>query len=427
MSRVHVIGAGLAGLSAALRLAERGVSVDLYEAAPQAGGRCRSFYDERVDRVIDNGNHLLLGANDAAFAYMKAIGGDKAVTAVAPASFPFFDLANGEAWTVRPNRGRIPWWMFVESRRVPRTRAADYLSALRLLHAQPTETVADRLGGRSRLAETFWEPLVVSVMNASLDEAAAQPLATVLRETFGRGEVACRPWIALGGLSAALVEPALARLKQLGVVYHPSWRLMRIDREIGRVTALRFDAGTVELGAGDRAVLAVPPYIAAELLPGLKVPAGTRAIVNAHFRLPEPVRLPGGQPLLGLINGTVQWIIARGDIVSITVSAADALADLPVEQLLPRLWRDVARVLGRSADAVPPVRLIKERRATFLQTPANQKYRPPTVTAWHNLFLAGDWTDTGIPATIESAVRSGVAAATAISRAGPGLFNLEVS
>jgi squalene-associated FAD-dependent desaturase len=366
--------------------------------------------------VIDNGNHLMLGANHAAFAYMKAIGGSNAVTEIAPAAFPFFDLANGETWTIRPNAGRIPWWMFAGSRRVPRTRATDYLSALCLMYPKPDDTVADRLDRRARLTEVFWEPLVVSVMNASLEEAAARPLATVLHETFGRGEAACRPWVALGGLSAALVEPALARLAQLGVVYHPSWRLMRIDKEIARVTALRFDAGTVDLGPDERCVLAVPPHAAAELLPGLSVPDGTRAIVNAHFRLPSPVRLPGGQPLLGLVNGTVQWLIARGDIVSITVSAADALADLPADQLLPRLWRDTARVLGLPADAIPPARLIKEKRATFLQTPANQKYRLPAVTAWHNLFLAGDWTDTGLPATIESAIRSGVTAVEAVLR-----------
>ncbi len=420
MKRVHVIGAGLSGLSAALRLAERGIAVSLYESSPQAGGRCRSFYDERVDRVIDNGNHLLVGANEAAFAYMKAIGGEKAVTEIAPATFPFMDLSTGESWAIRPNAGRVPWWIFAESRRVPRTRAWHYATALRLLRAGPAATVADCLDRGSRLTTAFWEPLVVSVMNASLEDAAAQPLAAMLRETFGRGETACRPWIALGGLSAALVDPALERLAQLGVTCHPSWRLVQVEREIGRVTALRFDSGRVEIGADERIVLAVPPYIAAELLPGLSVPAGARAIVNAHFRLDEAVRLPGGRPLLGVINGTVQWVVARGDIASITVSAADALLDVPADELLRRLWSDVARVLERPEAAMPPVRLIKERRATFAQTPANQKYRPRTETAWQNLFLAGDWTDTGLPATIESAIRSGVAAARAVvTSAGP--------
>ena len=414
MTRVHVVGAGLSGLSAALRLAERGIAVSLYEAAPQAGGRCRSFHDDRLDRVIDNGNHLLVGANHAAFAYMKAIGGTPAVVEIAPATFPFLDLATGESWAIRPTQGRIPWWIFSESRRVPRTHALDYLTAVRLLRAGPAATVADCLDVRSRLAEMFWTPLVVSVMNASPEDAAAQPLAAMLRETFGRGEAACRPWIAMGGLSAALVDPALRRLAELGVVYHASWRLVQIEKDAARVTALRFDAGRVEVGANDHVVLAVPPFAAAELVPGLVVPTGARAIVNAHFRLPAPVQLPGGRPLLGIVNGIVQWLIARGDIASITVSAADALLNVATEELLPRLWDDVARALKQPGAPMPPARLIKERRATFAQTPENQKYRPPTTTAWRNLFLAGDWTATELPATIESAIRSGAAAARAI-------------
>ncbi|HEX9461362.1 MAG TPA: hydroxysqualene dehydroxylase HpnE [Alphaproteobacteria bacterium] len=411
MTRVHIIGAGLAGLSAALHLAARKVAVTLYEAAPQAGGRCRSFYDDRLDRVIDNGNHLLLGANDAAFTYMRTIGGVPAMTEIAPAEFPFLDLTTGEQWSLRPNAGRIPWWILDPHRRVPHTSAWDYLSALRLLRPTPWSTVADVIDLQTRLAETFWTPIVVAVMNAPPEQAAAHPLAFMLRETFGRGEAACRPWVALEGLSTALVDPALGRLSVLGGTYRGGWRLVHVEKDIGRVSKLRFDAGEVAIDDDARVILAVPPYAAAELLPGLVVPEGSNAIVNAHFRLDQPVPLPGGRPLLGIINGTVHWLIARGDILSITVSAADTLIDIPAEVLVPRLWRDVARALRLPEGPVPPVRLIKEKRATFAQTPANLRRRPKPVTAWKNLFLAGDWTDTGLPATIESAVRSGVAAA----------------
>jgi hydroxysqualene dehydroxylase len=138
---------------------------------------------------------------------------------------------------------------------------------------------------------------------------------------------------------------------------------------------------------------------------------GSRAIINAHFRLDNPARLPGGEPLLGLINGTAQWLIARDDVVSVTVSAADALVDTPAEILLATLWADVARALSVPEMPAPPGRLIKERRATFAQTPENQRRRPGPVTAYRNLFLAGDWTDTGLPASIEGAIRSGRIAA----------------
>jgi hydroxysqualene dehydroxylase len=416
---VHVIGAGLAGLSSALRLAERRCPVTVYEAAPRAGGRCRSFHDDRLDRVIDNGNHLLLGANDAALSYLKATGGRAAIAELAPARFPFLDLASGARWAIRPNAGRFPWWIFSPARRVAGTRALDYLSVLRLRYPPASATVADCVDPHSRLGETFWSPLVVSVMNADLEHAAAAPMAEMLRRTFGRGEAACRPLIALDGLSAALVEPALARLDERGVAYRDGWRLVHIEKEPGRVTALVFDAGRVELGPEDRVVLAVPHYAAAELLPGLIVPEGSSPIVNAHFRVPPGTDLMGAPPLLGLINATAQWVIVRGDIVSVTVSAAETIVDMTNDLLLAVLWADVARALKLAADPLPPGRIVKEKRATFAQTPQNQARRPPPVTAWRNLVLAGDWTATGLPATIESAITSGNAAAQALLSASP--------
>ncbi len=418
MTRVHVIGAGLAGLSAALHLAERGRAVTLYEAAPQAGGRCRSFLDDQLDRVIDNGGHVVMGANRAAMDFLHTTGGIRAMTGIVPASFPFIDLDSGESWAIRPNAGPLPWWVLSPDRRVPRTRARDYLSALRLLCASADAVVANCIDVQSRLAVALWVPLCVAVMNALPETAAARPLGRMLRETFGRGEAACRPWVAANGLSAAFVDPALARLSSLGVSYRAGWRLIGIERAIGQATALRFDAGHVDLAADDLVVLAVPHYAAADLLPGLAVPDGATAIVNAHFRLDRPAVLPGGRPLLGLVNGTAQWLIVHGDIVSVTVSAADALVDRPAAELLPLLWRDVARTLGTADLPMPPARLIKERRATFIASPQNERRRPGPVTAWRNVFLAGDWTDTGIPATIESAIRSGIAVGRAILAAG---------
>jgi squalene-associated FAD-dependent desaturase len=415
--RIHVVGAGLAGLAAAWRLAEDGFAVTLYEAAPQAGGRCRSLFDEHLGCVIDNGGHVLLGANRAALQFLAATGGLAAMTEVAPAAIPFRDLVSGETWTLRPNAGPLPWWILSRRRRVPRTRAADYLAVRHLLAPDADATVAECIDAASRLTAALWEPLGIAVMNAPLSAAAAQPFARMLRATFGHGEAACRPWLARSGLSAAFVDPALKRLAARGGEFRPGWRLARVEATPDAVRALRFDEERIALG-DDRVVLAVGPHVAADLLPRLRVPLGANAIVNAHFRLDPPARLPGDlPPLLGLIGGTAQWLIARDDLVSVTVSAADNLVDRPAGELLPVLWADVARILGRAEAPMPPGRLIKERRATFAQTPANERRRPAARTAWRNLFLAGDWTATGLPATIEGAIRSGIAAARAAANA----------
>ena len=412
--RIHVIGAGLAGLAAAWRMAEDGYAVTLYEAAPQAGGRCRSFLDLTLDRVVDNGGHVLLGANRAALGLLRATGGLSAMTEIAPAAFPFHDLSTGESWVLRPNAGPLPWWIFSKNRRVPGSQCGDYLTALSLLRAHDGATVTDCLKP-SLLTTRLWEPLAVAVMNAPMSEAAARPLGRTLLGVFGRGESSCRAWIANAGLSAAFVEPTLKRLNERGAEFRPGWRLARLEIGADGANALIFDEERVAIEPGERVVLAVPPSIAADLLPGLTVPEGGNAIVNAHYRLERPVALPGGRPLLGLIGSNAQWLIARDDIVSVTVSGADALVDRPANDLLDLLWSDVGRALGITTPR-PAARLIKERRATFAQTPENQRRRPPAATRYPNLFLAGDWTDTRLPATIEGAVRSGLVAARAAIR-----------
>jgi hypothetical protein len=173
------------------------------------------------------------------------------------------------------------------------------------------------------------------------------------------------------------------------------------------VLALEFPDMTVPLNSADMVVLAVPPFVAKELLPELTVPTEFRAIVNGHFRYPTPKGIP---PILGVIGGTAEWIFSFEDRISVTVSGADAIVDREREELALLLWQDVRAAL-RISDDLPRWQIVKEKRATFAATPEQDMRRPPTKTSCHNLFLAGDWIDTGLPATLEGAVRSGEAAA----------------
>jgi squalene-associated FAD-dependent desaturase len=412
--RVHVVGAGLAGLSAAVRLAAAGHSVDIYESAGHAGGRCRSFHDQHLDQLIDNGNHLLLSGNRAVLDYLREIGSADSLTGPERAAFPFFDLAADLRWTVRPDRGVIPWSIFSAKRRVPGSTVGEYLRGLRLARARPDDTVAQCLGADSVLYRRFWEPLAVSVLNTDAAEGSAQLLWPVIRETFGRGEAACRPLMARQGLSESFVTPALAYLQARGGQVAFQHRLRQLVREDGRIGGLDFGNGVVGIGADDSVVLAVPPAMASELVPGLSVPSQSRAIVNGHFRVPDA---PRGTPFLGLVGGTAQWLFVRGDIVSVTVSAADQLAEQPADEIARLIWSDVSAALALPNTLPERYRIVKEQRATFAQTPEQVTRRPGAQTEWDNLFLAGDWTDTGLPATIEGTIRSGNIASEMIMNA----------
>jgi squalene-associated FAD-dependent desaturase len=421
---VHVVGAGLAGLSCAVRLAAAGLRVAVHEATDHGGGRCRSLFDPVLERVIDNGNHLLLSGNVATHRYLRDIGAADTMASPPSAVFPFLDVRSGERWVVRPNRGPVPWWIFVPSRRIPKTRPRDYLAALRLLRARPEATVAECFGALGPAYERFWRPLAVAVLNTEPEQAAARLLWPVVKLTFGKGAGASRPCVAKDGLSASLVDPAVAFLRARGAAISFNRRLRALGLEDNCVTELRFTDGAVPVGEREQVVLAVPPSAAKDLVPGLDAPVESSAIVNAHFRLPEaPAPLPFGSSLLGLVGGTAEWLFLRRDVASVTVSAATSLATEEAEPIAARVWPEVALALGlsRHAALLPPYRVIKERRATFAQTPESLPLRPPTRTAFANLFLAGDWTGTGLPATIEGAVVSGANAARAALKTLRGL------
>jgi squalene-associated FAD-dependent desaturase len=416
MAIVHVIGAGIAGLSCAVRLASHGTRVALYEATDHGGGRCRSYTDAALGRTIDNGNHLLLTCNDAALGYLESVGARDTLIDVGRAVFPFVDLANGARWALRPNDGRIPWWIFAADRRIPGTRVGDYLSLLSLMREGGDETVAAKVAPSHPLYRPLVEPFTVAVLNAAPSEAAAALLAPVLRATFGRGGAACRGLVVRDGLSASFVEPGLRTLTRLGATLHFNHRLREFAFAGDRVVGLRFAQASIDVAPEDRVVLAVPPRIAAALLPGLGVPEGSRAILNLHFRLPAPPSLKIETPYLGVLGGVAQWLFLRGDVVSVTISAADALIDQPAEALAALVWRDVTRALALPPETpIPAYRVIKEHQATFAQIPQSLALRPPTRTRHPNMALAGDWTATGLPATIEGAATSGQRAAACVA------------
>jgi hydroxysqualene dehydroxylase len=407
MHTAHIVGAGLAGLSAAVELAARNRRVQLYEAGHYAGGRCRSYLDAELGCRIDNGNHLLLAGNRAALRYLARVGATGTLERHRDAAFPFVDAETGERWIVRPNRGALPWWILSARRRVPGTRAADYLPVLRLRGASPSKTVTDVLGRERPLFRRLWEPLAVAALNTGADAVSARLFWRVLAETLGRGAAACRPLEPREGLSETFVDPALAWLRAQGAHIRFGARLRALHFDGNRVSALLFDAGPIELGPGDSLILAVPAMVAARLAPALRVPDRYSPIVNAHFLRSSPA----AAPFIGVIGGTAQWIFRKGEVLSVTVSAADKIVDRPAEELGELLWRDVALAYHLPAQPVPPVRIVKERRATFLASPVQLSRRPGTKTQWANLLLAGDYVDTGLPATIEGAVASGIAAA----------------
>ena len=404
---IHIAGAGLSGLAAAVELAQRGRKIVLHEAAAQAGGRCRSYFEPMLGMEIDNGNHLVLSGNSDTMRYADVLGTRAQLTGPPEAAFDFVDLANQQRWTLRPNAGRLPWWIFSPKRRVPGTSALDYLALGRLMLARKGATIAGTMACTGLLWQRLWHPLLLAALNTEPEAASAALAGAVVRESLARGGNACQPLIAAKGLSSAFVDPALAQIAAQGGTVRLGQRLRGLRLNEGRVAGLDFGGETVELGPQDQLILAVPSWVAGSLVPDLPVPEQRRAIVNGHFRFDAPAGTPA---MLGVVNGTVEWIFVFPGRISITVSGADRLLERSREELAEVFWREIQLALGISA-TLPAWQVIKEKRATFAALPEEDARRPSAKTAWANLFLAGDYTATGLPATIEGSIRSGFLAA----------------
>lgn len=408
---VHVIGSGLAGLAAALALDPARYDISVHEAARHAGGRCRSYFDRDLGTTIDNGNHLVLSGNTAVRDHLRTVGAEGKLSGPADAMFDFLDLATGARWTVRPNAGPLPWWIFSEARRVPGTRWHDYLALGKLLRADPEAPIGSVMRCAGPLYERLWRPFLVAALNTEPATSAAGLAARVIRETLAKGGRACRPLIAHEGLADAFVAPAITTLEARGAKIRFDRRLRAIVAAEGRAATLDFGEDTIVLGDGDRVILAVPAPVAKILLPAIDVPTEFRSIVNAHFMIQPPQDFP---PMLGLINSATEWIFRFPNRLSVTISDADRFLGVDKDQLARQIWGEVAKATGLAAEPMPKHKLITEKRATFAALPEQDARRPGPRTTLSNLVLAGDWVQNGLPSTIEGSLRSGRAAVAAL-------------
>jgi len=414
-SKVFVVGAGLAGLSTAVNCIQNGHEVRVFEATNHAGGRCRSFKDTVLNRTINNGNHLILNGNIGVKKYLTDINALDNFTTSQVASFEFLDIKTNERWSLQPSSGAIPWWMIQPNKRIPNTRLRDYFSLLKLIFARH-EALADLVDPSRPIFDRLWQPLSQAVLNTNAHEGSAALIWKMLSNTLLKGSNSSLPLLTKTHLSSALIEPAITYLKANGSIPEYGMRLRSLKINGSKISAIQFNNHNITLNNEDAIILALPPNEISALLPNITVPTKTNAILNVHYRLDDKPRLPNNAPFIGIVGGTAQWLFKQDDIYSVTISDAGILAKKSNQEIAGIVWQDISQILEVDKRNQPISRVIREMRATFAQTPEENKRRPDAHTVWKNLFLAGDWTNTGLPATIESAVISGQKAAKMLSK-----------
>lgn len=405
--RTHIVGAGIAGLSAALAVAKEGGEAVLYEAAPQPGGRCRTVH--ATDGFFhDNGTHVLFTANWHALSFLKAVGARKRWVEPEAAGLPLYDLQTGTVQRI----GLSPWSWLRPSRRPQGLGIADLTRIVRLAFPAQECSVASIIGNRPIL-DSLIGPLTIAVLNTPPNVASARRLATALRRLLWPRSG--RLLVAKNGLSEDLIQPAVETLQARGIPLLAGQRLKNLLTHNSRVIGLTLTDRTVALGPADRVILALPPYEIERLLPTMPVPQRFEAILNVHYRV-QGLETPR---FIGFTSALTQWLLVRRDHVSVTISAADAMVNGSTGNTAAIVWREIAptlRSLGLDVSAAhqPEARIVKEKRATIRQ--AALPLPQPPLLPLANLALAGDWMGS-LPATIESAIMSGEEAVAALRHA----------
>ena len=420
-------------MAAALRLARETPEVTLFERRPFLGGRAFSFRDPDSGAVVDNGQHVLVGACRRLRAFLARIGSPSDAFARQPTlGIPILDGA-GRAATLTAARLPAPLHMVPALLRYrhlgPRDRLAvarDAAALARLADRAALEDVPlgewlGRRGASPRAIERFWEPLVTPALNVRVAEANLPLSAFFLERALWSGASEGALWLPRLGLSEAIGEPGRRALEAAGVVVRSGERVDAIVVQDGRAVGVSLGGG--EVVAADAVVCALPPRELDAALPGTHGfdRLGAAPIVNAFLWYDRAV---ADRPFAGTFGSPLQWVFDRermlgaersgGPCLGISLSAADEWIDLSKEEIAERLDEAVAHVLPRRRGArLRAFAVVKEPRATFRAGPGCARSRPGPRGPFEGLWLAGDWTDTGWPATMEGAVRSGEAAAAA--------------
>jgi zeta-carotene desaturase len=445
---VIVVGGGVAGLCAAVDLAGRGARVMVLEAKALLGGRATAFTDPQTGERVDNGQHVILGCYHETFAFLRQIGTEDRVAVQSGLEIAFVD-GQGERsrlrlpgmppplnlvgglldWSAIGWRDRMAAMRMVEPVRIAKSELKARIrgETPRRIAASPGETVDQWLtnnGQTARIKEMLWQPLALAALNQSVSEAAAPPFAAVLAQMFGESPRDAALALPRCPLDELFAEPARRYIEDRGgeVKIGSPARIHLNGGLVAHVEARqeRFQAGAV--------VAAVPWYSLPDLFAGdlapvdglRKAAAATEPspIVSVNLWLSGPILQT---PFLGLPGRTMQWVFDKaqmfgsGSHITMVSSGAGTSMSLENEEVISGALRELRDALPESRETrITRASVVRERRATFSLAPGQPK-RPATRTNVEGLVLAGDWIETGLPATIEGAAISGRRAAEAIS------------
>ena len=437
MKKVIVIGGGFAGLSAASFLANSGIKVELIEASPKLGGRAYSFYDDGTKSVIDNGQHILMGCYKETLKFLKLIGAEKNFSYQEKLKVGFLN-DNGKQYRLEATQLFYPLNLlfgllnfealsFIDRLKILRFFIKLYFysdSELKNLTVQQWFLLE---GQNEKIRESFWDFLAVGALNTSTTKASAKAFADILKEMFSQGNEASTIILPLKGLSESYCIEAQTFIEKKGGTINLSEQVTGFEIENDEVKKIITSNRTI---TDFDCVISAVPWFALEkiltsevsvaqmdreprgFLPDVNIDFDHSSILTIHIWL-KANKL--NDDFYALIGSPVHWIFNHKDHITLVKSDANDIIDKPKEELFEMAITELKKYAGIEREEIKTYKVIKEKRATFVPDNKTIDKRPNTKIKIKNLFLAGDWINTGLPSTIESAVKSGRMAVEEIS------------
>ncbi len=421
-----VIGGGLAGLTAATLLSKRGCKVTLIEQKNRLGGRTFSFADRTTNDIIDNGQHMMMGCYRYTLRWLNMLGQDQSSLFTRSLRFSFAEPNKKLHALYIPSSPR-PFHLIAAVLTYRNLTVRERLSLLRVGALLTFRSIPENmsvedwllsLGQSANAIKYFWEPIVLAVMNASLKHASAVLFCTALKRMFLGSSRDAEALIPKSGLSELFVRPAEALIRTQGGAVILNAEVEELISENDRIIEIKLK--NHEPIRADVFVSALPPMSLRKVLPitfSEDIPVNSYSsstILSVYLWLngEKADHLFEG-PFIGCIQTRIHWIFKKSQrLLEVTISDAGELANMDKEGILDLVKMDLKSLFGKfDPESISHFQVIKERSATFNPLVGNSGAKLASKTIYRNLFLAGDWTDTGIPSTIESAVQSGFKAA----------------
>ena len=419
MKKILIIGGGLSGLSSALYLTEMGFQVEIVEASPKLGGRTYSFEYKGKNRVIDNGQHILMGCYSHTLDYINKIKSEDKIYFQDSLQINYASPDN-KIYNLSVPEKFYPLnflYSFINFKLLTFNERKEVLKFLfrlktiqkQIRNDQSVKSLLSANGQSSSTIKTFWKLVVISAMNTPIEIASAELFVEMIKIIFFSGKKSSAIIIPNTGLSEALVNPAMDLILSKGGTISSSERVLKIEIEGERIT--KVITSSREINDFDFVISAITAENLLKIIPEnlknrMNIPVfDYSSIISVNLWLDEN---PLKEKFYGIIGGEFHWLFNKGEYVSLIKSAANNMINLNKNDLIEIAKSEIKKyftILNNTE--VIDSKIIKERKATLISDSNSVKQRRKLIHNFNNLFIVGDWTNTGLPGTIESSVKSG--------------------